>query len=262
MRLFNSIVISLLLFFTFIPLCQGESLNLEWDPNGEGDLKGYKVYYRTIAGTYGSPIDVGKVTAYELTGLDAGVRYYVAITAYDTSDNESEKSDEESGVPPDTQNPTVTITSPTSSPTYSTGSSSISIAGTSSDNLGVTQVSWENNRGGSGTASGTINWSVSSINLQAGNNIITVTADDDANHTGTDTITITYTPPSSTTSSVISTTTTTATPTTTTSVASTTTTTAPTTTTTTTSTTTTLATTTTTTTSTTTTIPRRIFLTQ
>ena len=255
MSTIKAIIIGLILFFTFTPLCFGESLDLEWNPNGEGDLKGYKVYYRTSSGTYGNPIDVENVTAYELTGLDAGVRYYVAITAYDTSDNESEKSDEESGVPSDTQNPTVTITSPTSSSTYSTGSLSISIAGTSSDNLGVTQVSWENNRGGSGTASGTINWSVSSINLQAGANIITVTAGDAANHTGTDTITINYTPPSSTTSSVISTTTTTVTPTTTTSVASTTTTTAPTTTTSVASTTTTTAPTTTTSVASTTTTP-------
>ena len=192
MRSIILLFFTLTLSFTLISLCHGESLHLEWNSNGETDLEGYKVYYGTSPGSYGDPIDVEDVTEFELTGLDAGVRYYVAITAYDTALNESEKSDEESGIPPDTQNPTVTITSPTSSPTYSTGSSTISIAGSSSDNVGVTQVTWTNNRGGSGSASGTSSWSVSSINLQTGENTITVSARDAANHTGYDTIIIHY----------------------------------------------------------------------
>ena len=70
MRLLKSIVISLIFLFTFIPLCHGDSLNLEWNPNGEGDLAGYYVYYGTSPGSYGNPIDVENVTEYELTGLD------------------------------------------------------------------------------------------------------------------------------------------------------------------------------------------------
>ncbi len=153
------------------------------------------MYYGTSPGSYGSPRDVGDVTEYELTGLVEGVRYYIAITAYDTSENESEKSDEENGVVPDTQDPTVTITSPTASSSYGTSSSTVTLGGSASDNVGVTQVSWVNNRGGSGTASGTSSWSASGISLQSGSNIITVTARDAANNTGTDSITVTYTPP-------------------------------------------------------------------
>jgi hypothetical protein len=139
---------------------------------------------------------LGDVTEYELTGLEEGTLYYVALTAFDTSDNESEKSDEESGVPlsSDTQDPTVTITSPTSSPTYAISNSTINIGGSSSDNVGVTQVTWANNRGGSGSASGTTSWSVANISLQEGHNIITVTAHDAASNTGSDTLTITYSP--------------------------------------------------------------------
>ena len=253
MRLLKSIVISLILLFALIPLCHGDSLNLEWNPNGEGDLAGYYVYYGTSPGSYGDPIDVENVTEYELTGLDQGVRYYVAITAYDTSDNESEKSDEESGVPPDTQNPSVTITFPTASSNYSTSNSTITLGGTASDNVGVTVVSWVNNRGGNGTASGTTSWSISGITLQSGMNIITVTGRDDADNSGADSITINYTP-LTTTTSVLSTTTTTTVSTTTTSVVSTTTT-VPTTTTSAASTTTTVPTTTTSVVSTTTTAP-------
>src|SRR5689334_1379026 len=42
----------------------------------------------------------------------------------------------------DTSSPTVTITAPTSASTYSTGSSTIALSGTASDNVGVTQVTW------------------------------------------------------------------------------------------------------------------------
>ena len=193
---FLRVVLSLItVFMLVVQVAYGASLDITWDANTESDLAGYYVYYGTASGDYGTPIDVGDVTEYELTGLDEGVRYYVAITVYDTADNESEMSDEESGVPPDTQDPTVTITIPTSSASYSTGSSTITLGGSSSDNVGVTQVSWVNSMGGSGTASGTTSWSAPGISLQEGDNVITVTAQDAAGHTGTDIITVTYSPP-------------------------------------------------------------------
>ena len=92
---------------------------------------------------------------------------------------------------PDTTPPTVTITTPTSAATYSTSATSLNLGGTASDNVGVTQVSWSNDRGGSGVASGTTSWSVTGIALQSGANLITVTARDAAGNTGTDTLTVT-----------------------------------------------------------------------
>jgi hypothetical protein len=53
------------------------------------DLAGYKVYVGVSTGVYGPAINVGNVTAYTVAGLTAGVRYYFAITAYDTAGNES-----------------------------------------------------------------------------------------------------------------------------------------------------------------------------
>jgi hypothetical protein len=94
----------------------------------------------------------------------------------------------------DTTAPTVTITSPTSATTYATTAATVNLAGTASDNVGVTQVTWVNDRGGSGTASGTTGWSVSSIALQSGANVITVTAKDAANNSSTDVLTVTYSP--------------------------------------------------------------------
>jgi hypothetical protein len=91
----------------------------------------------------------------------------------------------------DTTQPAITITSPTSNPTRSQIGSTITLGGSASDNVAVTQVSWTNNRGGSGNASGTTSWSTGTITLQTGSNILTVTARDAAGNTRTDTLTVT-----------------------------------------------------------------------
>jgi len=87
------------------------SLSVSWNPNSESDLAGYKVYYGTQQGTYGAGVDVGNTTSYQINNVATGTTYYVALTAYDTSNNESAKSEEVSVyVPvPDTTPPTGTI---------------------------------------------------------------------------------------------------------------------------------------------------------
>ena len=93
----------------------------------------------------------------------------------------------------DTTVPTVTISSPTSSSTYTTTTSTISLGGSASDSSsGIGTVTWSNNRGGNGTATGTASWTVSSISLSSGDNVITVTAKDGAGNSGTDTLQVTY----------------------------------------------------------------------
>jgi len=95
------------------------------------------------------------------------------------------------GVALDPTPPTVAITSPTSSATYSTTSSALTLGGTASDNVGVTQVAWTNSAGGTGTASGTASWTASGITLKLGTNVLTVTARDAAGNTGTARLTVT-----------------------------------------------------------------------
>ena len=89
--------------------------------------------------------------------------------------------------------PSINITSPTTSAAYSTTTSTISLSGTASDNIGVSAVTWTSDKGGSGTAAGTTSWSITNLSLQTGANLITVTAKDAVNNTSTDTITVTYT---------------------------------------------------------------------
>jgi len=93
----------------------------------------------------------------------------------------------------DTTPPTVTITGPTSASTFTTTSSSMSLSGTAADNVGVTQVTWVNDRGGNGVAAGTTNWSVASIPLVTGTNTITVQARDAAGNLANDVLTVTRT---------------------------------------------------------------------
>ena len=75
--------------------------------------------------------------------------------------------------------PTLTITSPTSSSSYSTSTNSVTIGGTASDDVAVTQVTWSASTGASGTASGTSTWTAT-IPLQLGTTTLTVTAADAA----------------------------------------------------------------------------------
>jgi hypothetical protein len=55
---------------------------LAWDPNGEPDLLGYRLYYGTQSGVYDHIIDVGNVVTYTVTGLELGRTYFFAVTAY------------------------------------------------------------------------------------------------------------------------------------------------------------------------------------
>ncbi len=70
----------------------GEAL-LSWDANSESDLSGYKVYFGTSSGNYGTPVNVGDTTSHTISDLSDGT-YYFAVTALDTSGNESGFSNE------------------------------------------------------------------------------------------------------------------------------------------------------------------------
>ena len=192
------LISSFFLLFAFVFLGQVQygfaaGVTLAWDPITQAELAGYKIYVGTSSRNYGTGIDVGNVTRYTVTALGPGT-YYFAVTAYDVTGRETGYSNEvsETILSSDSTPPAVSITSPTSSPTYTTGSSSLGIGGSASDNVAVTQVTWANNRGGSGTATGTSSWSVTGIILQNGVNVITVTARDAAGNISTATLAVTY----------------------------------------------------------------------
>jgi hypothetical protein len=54
---------------------------IAWNPSPSCGLAGYRVYVGTAPGVYRSPIDVGKSTAYAVSGLGVGT-YYFSVKAY------------------------------------------------------------------------------------------------------------------------------------------------------------------------------------
>nr|WP_246320243.1 fibronectin type III domain-containing protein [Paenibacillus qinlingensis] len=74
-------------------------LALQWQPVTDTDWSGYRIYKSMDHGvTWGEPI-VAYSTDYLANGLTNGTIYTFAITAYDVSGNESEKSEAVSGTP-------------------------------------------------------------------------------------------------------------------------------------------------------------------
>jgi Concanavalin A-like lectin/glucanases superfamily/Domain of unknown function (DUF1929)/Bacterial Ig domain/Kelch motif len=89
--------------------------------------------------------------------------------------------------------PTVTITAPASEPTDGVALGAVAVTGTATGD--VTLVTWASDRGVSGIATGTRDWRVDAVPLQAGANVITVMAYDAAGNVARATLTITSTAP-------------------------------------------------------------------
>lgn len=87
--------------------------------------------------------------------------------------------------------PTIAISSPTSGATWITTAATVDLVGTASDDVAVTAVSWTNDRGGSGSATGTSSWTASGIALFPGDNVLTVTAEDGAGNSEYAVLTVT-----------------------------------------------------------------------
>ncbi len=67
---------------------------LEWDPNPEANVAGYRVYIGSHTREYNTVIDVGLATQKLLESLEPERSYYFAVTAYDSDGLESDFSDE------------------------------------------------------------------------------------------------------------------------------------------------------------------------
>ena len=67
---------------------------LSWARNGEADLAGYRIYYGTSPIALNHPVDVGLTStplspSFTLSDFQVHGQLYFAVTAYDTSNNES-----------------------------------------------------------------------------------------------------------------------------------------------------------------------------
>jgi len=95
----------------------------------------------------------------------------------------------------DQNSPIVTIVIPTAEETYETDRASINLSGIAEDENEILSVDWENDRGGSGSVSGITTWSVNNIALKPGINSITISARDESDNEGSDTLRVNYRPP-------------------------------------------------------------------
>src|SRR5581483_2454837 len=133
-------------------------VNLSWSASTDNvGVVGYRVESCQGAGCTGFvQIATPAGTTYSNTGLLAATSYSYRVRAADAAGNLSLFSNVFSvtTLSAETIPPAVSITTPTSSATFTTGSSPLALAGSASDNVGVTQVTWSNDRGGSGTATG------------------------------------------------------------------------------------------------------------
>ncbi len=90
--------------------------------------------------------------------------------------------------------PTIAISTPTANPTYTAPNAVLALSGTATDNLGVFQVRWSNDRGGGGSALGTTAWTIPGLALQPGLNTVTVAAWDVNGNTNSTQIAVTFNP--------------------------------------------------------------------
>ena len=141
----RTLIVTCMLSMALATVSQARDVTLQWDPETDPSVTGYKIYYNAdsasqpFSGTGSlqgaSPIDVKTLTSSVVSGLDPNRSYYFAVTAYNSSGVESPYSNIANvaeAVPP-----TVAITSPASNATVS-GPVSVSVSAT--DNVGVTKV--------------------------------------------------------------------------------------------------------------------------
>lgn len=128
------------------------------------------------------------------TPLVPGTKYYWRTIAKNTSGTSPSPIWSFTTSPADGIAPSCVITAPTANATFTTNASSITLSGTCTDNTGVTQVTWENDRGGRGVAAGTATWTVGPIALLPGVNVVTIRATDTVGNQGADVITVEYRP--------------------------------------------------------------------
>ena len=80
----RALLLSLFVVAGLLVSVSAQAATVQWSPNPESNIAGYKLSYGTQTGVYTTSIDVGNVTTYNLT-LTPGTRYFVVLQAYNTA---------------------------------------------------------------------------------------------------------------------------------------------------------------------------------
>ena len=145
-QVFPSATAALIILIVMSVQLQAAQVQLTWTApttNADGtaltDLAGYRVYYGQTSGNLTQNVAVGNQTTYPLSGLNGGQLYYFAVTAYDTSGNQSARSNEASATTP-IDPPSSPVASFTGTPT--TGSAPLAVTFTNTSTGQITTWSW------------------------------------------------------------------------------------------------------------------------
>ncbi|MEJ2666589.1 MAG: Ig-like domain-containing protein [Deinococcales bacterium] len=169
--------------FTATPtsISSGGSSTLSWSVTGTTPITlSIDHSVGTVSNQSNVSVTPSQTTTYTLTASNAAGTATASTTVTVAA----------SSPPPDTQSPTVSITSPTNGASVST--SSITVSGTASDNVGVTSVSYGLNGGSLHGCNGTTSFTCNVSSLNSGSNTITVHAYDAAGNDGTTSVTVSY----------------------------------------------------------------------
>jgi len=151
----RSFFVSVLVVAGLLVSFSAQAATVQWFPNPETDIAGYKLSYGTQSGVYTTSIDVGKVTTWQLT-LAPGQRYFIVVQAYNTAGGTSPYSAEAvyDAPPAPTLNLTLTSLLPSSGPV----ATAVTIGGTGfGATKGASTVTFN------GTTAAPTTWSATSI---------------------------------------------------------------------------------------------------
>jgi len=130
-QMMNMILLSLL----WASAASAMDVQLQWDPNTEQDLSGYKVYYGIDGLANPAYLDVSNQTAATIAGLDPAHNYSFAVTAYNTTGLESSYSNIVTAL--ETVAPIVSISNPGNNAKVS---NTVEVRASATDNVSVTRV--------------------------------------------------------------------------------------------------------------------------
>ena len=141
----TGVKLGLLIFILiFIPsLVFAVTARVTWNKNTESDIAGYWVYYGTSPSNYDYLVGVGTTPSIDIAGLQAGKTYYFAVTARDTSGNQSGFSRQ------------VSITIPAATSASNTGGTGSGTSAGTGTNSGTGTSSSSGTNTGSTTGTGT-----------------------------------------------------------------------------------------------------------
>jgi hypothetical protein len=120
----------------------------------------------------------------------------ITATAFDAEGNSGTDQIIVISLQPDMTPPVIVITGPKPDSEFVVNTPVITLSGSAADNQAVTNLTWSNDRGGSGAMNlAGQNWSVTNLLLAPGPNFVQVTATDSSGNTASDTAVIFFVPP-------------------------------------------------------------------